>query len=1419
MRPGFVIALVASAWLLCGRLAAVADVPQGAAPDDARTRQLAERDRLDASSGDFRIEGKLSEARDCEIKALGIEREIFGPNHDEVASRLESLASLEQQAGDFKAARRQLRAAGEMYVKLHGENYYAVARLRRWSLQVDRLEKLSAEQFARYAESSRAWLLGKRHGKRAQWEAAARELKRAADVRRELFGDDNLGYLFCLVELAAAETQLGLFDEAESLLLKAEQTGLTVLSESDPARASISWALGVNYYQNSKYAKAERPLRQSLEVWRKTRGDDDPQIGGVHTALGHVLTALLREAEAEQEFRAALAIAQKRYGPTHFEVGVCEANLAQLLIFQERSAEADKLLTAALANMEKRTPADERRYCDVLAVRARLLDQMGRYREAAELCERLRAMASTAYGVDHPDYPAILSMQSEAYRNSGRYEDARRVLEETRDWYPKHQATRSGVYGYVLRQSAVLEHDRNRFRESDRYMEQALPILRAAEGDRGAGVVVGLKQWADMCGERGDFERAEKLYDDAIELSKNDRRMTYYRTGAMQGLAGMLADLSRPDEAVRRQQEAVEELRSLPGARIALAEGLRGLADIYGTAGRPADAEQTYRESLTTCEREVGREHPRYAVIETSFAQYLAELGRNGEADALTRHALQVEAKTHGTSHREYAGALECAAGISIYAGRSEEAVRFLTEAMKMQLASVGERSLRVATLRHNLGCAYLDLRRLDQAEEQLTAATATLASLVGKSNPYYAISLTQLGRARQERGDYPGAERLLAESAAIHLAASGEHDAHYVNALEMIAAGKLATKRTSEGLNDLTRVLRLEQDRLEQIAGFSDESSLRSFEMHVRKSLRMLVSFAVKADASPAARQAAADWILRRKGIVFASLCQFRDRQQALSRDTEARNLVEHEFAIRRRISSLALKPPADVAPTEVVELSRKLSAEADRLQSDLHRRLTSERGARPNGAEVEWSAAANRMADHDALVDLMRLYRCDLEAAPGGSIWLPARYYALVLRGGGGSQPQLIDLGPAAEIETAVAELRKHLQEAPQLIALSGEAFAEGEYRRLSRVVYDRVWRPLTPALGDAATIFVSPDSELNRIALETLTDEHGAYLAECYKFAYLTSGRELVRSRGAELGRGTVIFAGPDFDIDEKGRRQAAVEAPPVPLLSVAAATTEVSPTAAVRGGAWKPLADAAGEAADLTPLIERSQYGPVRQFIGPRAQEDLLKRLAPPRILHIATHGYFVEDEAETTAESGQVITRGGLFGSAVGFERLRASENPLLRSGVVLAGANRIAERGAAAERPAQESSPNGDGPLDDGWLTAAEIATLDLRGTELVVLSACETGLGDVPTGEGVQGLRRAFLYAGARTLVTSLYKVPDDATRRLMREFYGRLTTGSDKLTALNEARLAEMHRRRAANGSAHPFYWGSFILVGEAQ
>jgi hypothetical protein len=410
----------------------------------------------------------------------------------------------------------------------------------------------------------------------------------------------------------------------------------------------------------------------------------------------------------------------------------------------------------------------------------------------------------------------------------------------------------------------------------------------------------------------------------------------------------------------------------------------------------------------------------------------------------------------------------------------------------------------------------------------------------------------------------------------------------------------------------------------------------------------------------------------------------------------------------------------------------------------------------------------------------------------------WGRSRYLAFVLVSGEPENVQIIDLGKATPIDRLIADFRagiiseaetkdgRDVKKRREEAAMSVRGGAGSDLRA---ALFDR----LTPAFGSRTRLLIAPDGDLARLPFEILPTADGRRLIDDYQISYLSCGRDVLRFGAATTGQpgAPLIVADPDFDLETARRPATEFDAPLAGRHS-----RDLDRDRSNYHFHRLPGTRAEGER--VAALLGVSPWLDVTALEG-RLKTDCHS----PRILHLATHGFFLPDQERDPNREGRGLDYdfGGFARAKDGLGRLSGPmmENPMLRSGLALAGANTWLKAGDPPEE------------AEDGLLTAEDVTVLDLLSTELVVLSACETGLGQVHVGEGVFGLRRAFVLAGAKTLVMSLWKVPDEQTRELMEAFYGRLLAGKGRAEALREAQLAMKAKY------PDPFYWGAFICQGD--
>ena len=473
---------------------------------------------------------------------------------------------------------------------------------------------------------------------------------------------------------------------------------------------------------------------------------------------------------------------------------------------------------------------------------------------------------------------------------------------------------------------------------------------------------------------------------------------------------------------------------------------------------------------------------------------------------------------------------------------------------------------------------------------------------------------------------------------------------------------------------------------------------------------------------------------------------------------------------------------------PDRYRRLLESARADKDRAERELAEKSAQFRDDRAR-TRLRAADVAAALPPRSALVSFVRYQDLD-----GG-----ASYLAFVLRAGS-SEPALVPIGSAASVDGLIVQWRKQLdQEALSTVKTPNRG--EAAYRRVAGELRQLVWDPLVMHMGNAAHVFVVPDGSLHLVSFAALPTGASQYLIDAGPVIHhLSAERDLVLPRSdMPRGQGLLAVGSPAFDgvtpalaasqAPFRGTRSGCPEFQSLMFDPLPASMKEVNEVVTL----WQAHGTRGPTPSALaTPSPPRAIV-----LTGSAASESAFRTEAGgQRILHLATHGFFLG--------GGCAWALGSLGSSALADTSTKiARENPLLSSGLILAGANR---RGIAP--PDQ----------DDGVLTAEEVATMNLHGVEWAVLSGCDTGVGEVRAGEGVFGLRRAFQLAGAKTVIMSLWAVEDNATRQWMTALYsGRLLKRLSTADAVHEASLAVLRQRRSQRLTTHPFHWAAFVASGD--
>lgn len=910
-----------------------------------------------------------------------------------------------------------------------------------------------------------------------------------------------------------------------------------------------------------------------------------------------------------------------------------------------------------------------------------------------------------------------------------------------------------------------------------------------------------LSNCGDLYHDMGDFEKAIELGKEAVEIYKMTFGVDHPNYAAcLNNLATSYAGFGNYLLAVQLGKEAVEiKKRTIGVEHPDYATDLSNLAEYYSSLGNYSEALLLGKHAMDIRKRILGTEHPDYAISLICVANYYSAVGNYPEALRLGTEAMDVFKKALGSAHPYFATSLFYLATFYSEVGNYTKALQIGAEAMEIRKDVLGVEHPEYATSLGNLALYnsylgnYTEAIRIGKKVEELDKI------IFGTDHPEYAISLACLASYYYHLGNYTEAKRLGNKASEIWQKSFGTDHPRFAKILNSLALYNVS-------LGDYTEALLLAKKANEIVVGtFGIEHpdyalSLRNLGFfylqigkyaeaysYMKQFIESSHFYILNSFVELASNLRESMWIGRFAPYytdVFPSIVEKYMNKESISELYNKTCLFAKGILLNTdlEIRNLILESGDSVLITKYNNLSSNISiynklietpinkrfVNADSLSNVIQRQemeLVKESkayGDYTHNLTISWRDVQSGLGDNDIAIEFLDfpVYKTD-----------NTMYVALTLKKG---------------------------YDNPRMITL----FEENQLKQIPESVYytrsdvsDLVWKPLEEELEGVRNIYFAPSGDLHRIGIEYLPISKTENICDVYKLHRLSSTRQLAVIQDETKGKKNILYGGINYD--EKSNT----------ISTDSASTKEDVLRSAYRSNvdslslrnSFEYLEGTKREA-DLIAEDMKQHGEPYIYHSGTDGSEESFKKLdgTRPKAMHIATHGfYFTEAEAEKSQiarpEKEFLMVEDQNVGRTIEYK-------PMTRSGLLFSGCNRIIRH---------EQIPDGE---EDGILTAQEISTLDLRGLDLVVLSACQTGLGDIISGEGVFGLQRGFKKAGAKTIIMSLWNVNDESTMKMMTSFYHHFLEGMSKEEAFHKAQ--DELRKDCPSQQERPD-WAAFILL----
>ena len=921
----------------------------------------------------------------------------------------------------------------------------------------------------------------------------------------------------------------------------------------------------------------------------------------------------------------------------------------------------------------------------------------------------------------------------------------------------------------AIAEAKELDKKANELFDAGNY-DEALPLaqksLEIKEKELGKGhpeVAVSLNSLAMIYHATGKYGDAELLYKRALDIREKtaDNKHPEDVAESLNNLAALYRAKARYSEAEPLYKRALEiDERKFGKENPTVATNLNNLAALYRVTGRYSEAEPLYKRALEIDEKALGKEHPDVATDMNNLAVLYRDTGRYELAEPLHKRVIEIDEKAFGKEHPGVATDLHNLAVLYNDTGRYALAEPLFKRALNIFETQLGKEHPRVAQCMNNLVKLYHATGKDKEAEPLAKQALNIDEKAFGTEHPNVAVSLNNLAVLYRDTGRYALAESLFTKALDIREKAFGKKNPRVTESLNNLARLYASTNKHGRSHDMYVQGMNIEDLTREDVFSLLSEKQKLTYMEQKQQALYEFINHTnnYMKEHTEAVSDTLNTW-LRWKGAVMEAQGRYIDAV-TYSKNPKVRQQFDELRKCRMQLAKLQMAKPEKVSFEEYKQLLIELQNKKDSLEAELSQ-LSKEFASDKKAGKADIATISAILPQESAYIDYVKIDVYDFQKQK----WGKTHYLAFLMIAKPGAKPfvKLFDIAGAEALDTHIQVYLKEMKK----VALSGKTGKEILIKKEAMILYRLLLKPIEAFMELKTKLYISPDGNLHLIPFEVLMTENKKYLMEKYQINYISAGRDIVRFDDSTIAEGEVILMGdPDYDLsqDEKAEKEQVAE-----LSSIASSTK------------FLRLPETKLEVDAIEKIIKEKYNLPVKNFQGKQAREEVLFNLESPRILHLATHGYFLKDEEVTEQNENKQST----IDSGI--------ENPMTRSAIVLAGANTSLREGR-----------------DEGIVSAEKVLSLKLKGADLVVLSACETGLGDIKNGEGVFGLKRAFILAGAKTVVMSLWSVPSTETMNLMTNFYELMSKGKSKTESLRIAKLTMLKKK------PHPFFWAAFVMTG---